>query len=247
VHPERLPAYEKSVLGRGTEAHTLEEADIANASGIIAATGDDIDNLSIIMTALTLNKGLFTVARQDRRQHDELFDSLGADLVARRSLIVARRILSIVTTPLLRPFIDHLVRADESFAQRTAARLEDVLRGRAPRIWVFELKDEIESNLRFVQRRAGHVRLEHILSNSRSEENELLPCVCLMLERGAGRIFLPESDSELQAGDRLLFAGRGQAHREITWTLVDSHSLLRNITGRYLPRGAVWRWLSGRS
>ncbi|MGD9022137.1 MAG: NAD-binding protein, partial [Lysobacterales bacterium] len=246
VHPERLPAYERSVLGRGTEAHTLEEADITNASGIIAATGDDIDNLSIIMTALTLNKGLFTVARQDRRQHDELFDSSGADLVARRSLIVARRILSVVTTPLLRSFIDHLVRADESFAQRTAARLEEVLKNRSPRIWVFELNKEIERNLRFVQRRTRHVRLQHILRNSRSEENELLPCVCLMLERGAGCVFLPEADAELQAGDRLLFAGRGQAHREISWTLMDSHSLLRNITGKYLPRGALWRWLSKR-
>ena len=86
VHPERLPAYEKAVLGRGTEAHTLEAAGIAEAEGIIAATGDDMDNLSILMTARNLNPRLFFVARQDRRQHDELFDSSGADLVARRSL-----------------------------------------------------------------------------------------------------------------------------------------------------------------
>ena len=113
----------------------------------------------------------------------------------------------------------------------------------SPRI---ELKNEIERNLRFVQGRTGHVRLENILRNSRSEENELLPCVCLSLERGAQRIFLPEADTELQVKDRLLFAGRNHAHQQMTWTLMDTHSLMGNITGKHLPRGALWRWLSGR-
>ena len=64
-----------------------------DAVGIIAGTGDDMDNLSIIMTALELNPDLFVVARQENPQNDELFDASGAHLVARRSLIVARRIL----------------------------------------------------------------------------------------------------------------------------------------------------------
>jgi Trk K+ transport system NAD-binding subunit len=143
VHPERLPTYKNAILGRGTEAHTLEAAGIAEAEGIIAATGDDMDNLSILMTARHLNPRLFFIARQDRRQHNELFDSSKADLVARRSLIVARKILSVVSTPLLQSFMQHMIRTDESFAERTAARLKDVLQNRAPNIWVTELRGEI--------------------------------------------------------------------------------------------------------
>ena len=247
VHPDRLPAYKQAVLGRGTEAHTLVAADIANAEGIIAGTGDDIDNLSIIMTARQLNPNIFVIAREERRQHDALFNSSGADLVARRSLIVARKILSVVSTPLMLAFIQHLIRTDERFAERTAARLKDVLKNRAPSIWVFELKGEIARNLRFVRSQAGKVQLEHISRNSRSEENELLPCVCLSLERGAQRLFLPDPDTELQINDRLLFAGRDHARRQITWTLMDSHSLMGNISGKQLPRGALWRWLSKRA
>ena len=244
VHPERLPEYKKALLGRGTEAHTLEAAGIAEAEGIIAATGDDIDNLSIIMTARHLNPDLFFIARQERRQHDELFESSGADLIARRSLIVARRILSVVTTPLLQSFMEHLIRTDEDFAERTAAKLKNVLQNRAPSIWVFELKGEIARNLRFARMKAGRVCLRHITHNSRSEENEELPCVCLSLERGAQRIFLPETDTELQSNDRLLFAGRNHARRQMLWTIRDTHSLMGNISGKHLPRGALWRWLS---
>ena len=244
VHPDRLPAYQSAVLGRGTEAHTLEAAGIAEAEGVVAATGDDIDNLSIIMTARKLNPRLFFIARQDRREHKELFVASEADLIARRSRIVARQVLSFVTTPLLQSFMQHLSRSDESFAEKTAARLKDVLENRAPSIWVIELKGEIARSLRFVRSQTSKVTLEHISRNSRSEENELLPCVCLSLERGAQRIFLPDSKTELQIHDRLLFAGRDNARRKMAWTLMDSHSLFVNASGKHLPRGALWRWLS---
>jgi Trk K+ transport system NAD-binding subunit len=246
VHPDRLPSYKNAILGRGTEVHTLEEAGIADAEGIVAATGDDIDNLSIVMTARHLNPRLFFIARQEQREHNELFKSSGADLIARRSRIVARQALSFVTTPLLQSFMQHLIRSDDSFAERTAARLKDVLENRAPSIWVYELKGEIARNLRFARSQTSKVTLEHIIRNSRSEENEYLPCVCLTLERGAQRIFLPDSNTELQIHDRLLFAGRGEARRQMLWTLKDSHSLLVNASGKHLPRGALWRWLSKR-
>jgi Trk K+ transport system NAD-binding subunit len=245
VHPERLPAYKNGVLGRGTEAHTLEEAGIMDATGIVAGTGDDIDNLSIIMTAKSLNPALFVISRQDEREHNELFDRSGSDLVARRSRIVARQILSIVTTPLLQSFMQHLIRSDQRFAEKAAHKLKAVLKNQAPNIWTYEIKGEIAKNLRFVRTNSSKVTLEHILRNSRSEENELLPCVCLSLERGAQRLFLPENDTELQIHDRLLFAGRGQAQKQMLWTLMDSHSLMNNVSGKHLPRGGLWRRLSG--
>ncbi|MFB3078416.1 MAG: NAD-binding protein, partial [Lysobacterales bacterium] len=139
VHPDRVEKREDAVLGRGTEAHTLMEAGVKEAVGIIAGTGDDVDNLSIIMTARELNPDLFIVVRQENQQNDALFDSFKADLVARRSLIVARRILMVATTPLLPAFLTHLVREDEAFAAKVKNRLEAVLHGHAPNLWTEEL------------------------------------------------------------------------------------------------------------
>lgn len=246
VHPDRLPAFERSVLGRGTEAQTLIEAGIGDAVGIIAATGDDIDNLSIIMTAHELNPKLFIIARQERRQHEELFDASEAHLVARRSMIVARRILTVVTAPLVQPFVQHMARADESFAEQAAKALRKVLKSHAPNLWEIELKGELAEGLRLTLARTSQVRIEHISRSSRSEAHEPLACVCLVLERGARREFLPTPSTPIQEGDRLLFAGRSSARREMLWTLNDSHSLLGNVTGKHLPRGALWRWLSDR-
>ena len=113
-------------------------------------------------------------------------------------------------------------------------------------IWVFEIRGDIARSVRFARKKTSAVKLGHICHNSRSEENEELPCVCLTLERGAQRIFLPGPETELQLNDRLLFAGRDHARRQMNWTLLDAHSLMGNITGKHLPRGALWRWLAER-
>lgn len=241
VHPDRVAARPGSVLGRGTEARTLMEAGVEGAVGIIAGTGDDMDNLSIIMTALELNPELFVVARQENPQNDELFDASGADLVARRSLIVARRILAVATTPLLPVFNEHLVHQDDNFARTVERRLGEVLDGRSPSLWTVRMLGVWSECLRTAVKEGISIRLEHLLRNARTDETERLACVCLLIERGGERIFMPQLNEPLQEGDSLLFAGRGGARREMLFALREPTSLLGLAKGSHIPRGAIMR------
>ena len=243
VHPERLEGFEHAVLGRGTEAHTLEQADIKSASGIIAGTGDDIDNLSIIMTARELNPGIFVVARQEKQPNDELFDACGADLVAKRGLIVARRVLAIATTPLIQAFLEYMVRQDDKFAERVVAQCKAVLHQRAPSLWTVDITGELGIGVKTAVDNGVAVKLKHLDHNSRSEDGERLDCICLVLERGASRTFMPSEEQEILEGDRLLFAGRETARREVLWTLSSPDALLAYATGQHLPSGTVGRWI----
>jgi Trk K+ transport system NAD-binding subunit len=244
VHPERVARYPGAILGRGTERQILLDAKVEDAVGIIAGTGDDVDNLSIVMTARHLNPRLFVVARQESQENDELFDASGADLVARRSVIVARRMLMVATTPLLPIFLEHLLVQDDRFAQRVAARLEATLKGKAQAVWMATLSDELATGLDMAKREGVRIQLAHILRHSRSADREPLPCLCLLLERGAARTYLPDATHDLHVGDRLLFAGRESAKREIAWSLREPHMLIANATGRILPRSALGRWLA---
>ena len=246
VHPDRVDQGNGGILGRGTEAETLLQAGVAEATGIIAGTGDDIDNLSIVMTALQLNPKLFVVARQETQQNDELFDASGAALISRRSMIVARHILAVATTPLLPVFLQHLIIENESFATRVKARLESVLHGLSPNLWMEDLTGRKATSLLTAAKAGTEIRLEHITNDLRQEEPEKLECVCLLLERGASRLFLPGPQQEIHPGDRLLFAGRGSARRHTRWNLTDPNSLINSATGRQHPRGAIMRWLSTR-
>jgi Trk K+ transport system NAD-binding subunit len=244
VHPDRVALRPGSVLGRGTEARTLREAGVEDAVGIIAGTGDDVDNLSIVMTALELNPDLFVVARQENPQNDELFDASRADLVARRSLIVARRILAVATTPLLPVFLDHLINQDESFASAVEKRLKAVLEGISPSLWTLRLENIWAESVRAAGREGADLTLDHLTRNVRTPELEHLPCVCLLLERGSHRLFLPENSQRVQEGDNLLFAGRGTARREMLFALRELTAIVSLATGRHQPRGALMRQLA---
>jgi len=244
VHPDRVDSRPGSVLGRGTEAKTLVLAGVKDAVGIIAGTGDDVDNLSIIMTSLELNPDLFVVARQENPQNDELFDASGAHLVARRSQLVARRILFVATTPLLSVFIDHLINQDEAFAQRVEHHLKKALHGRAPSLWTVNLVGAWSEGLRSAERENVPVLLDHVTKNARTPTAEDLPCLCLLIERGGSRIFLPANNHELHEGDSLLFAGRETARREMLFALREPTALVSLASGRFQPRGAIMRRLA---
>jgi Trk K+ transport system NAD-binding subunit len=244
VHPDRIKNREGAVLGRGTEAHTLIKAGVKEAVGIIACTGDDVDNLSIIMTARELNPDLFIVVRQENQQNDTLFDSFEPELIARRSRIVARRMLTVATTPLLSVFLTHLVHENEAFTARVKKCLEAVLHNKAPDLWTEELTAGHAEAIFIAAKEGVEIRLEHITYNLRMEEPESLDCVCLLLERGALRLFLPGQKQELLPGDRLLFAGRGTARRETIWNLTEPSVLIGFATGRPQARGTLMRWLA---
>jgi Trk K+ transport system NAD-binding subunit len=244
VHPDRVAERPGSVLGRGTEAQTLMQAGVMEAEGIIAGTGDDVDNLSIVMTALELKPDLFVVARQESPRNDKLFDASGAHLIARRSLIVARRILAVSTTPLLPVFNEHMVHQDESFARTVGRRLGEVLGGYSPALWTVHISGACAESMRAARKEGTKIRLEHLLVNARTPTPESLPCVCLLLERDSLRLFLPEPGQELLKGDRLLFAGRGAARREMVFSLTEPTALVSLATGRPQPRGAIMRRLA---
>lgn len=248
VDPERVARYEQAVLGRGTEASTLEEAGIRDAAGIIAGTGDDVDNLSIILTARELNGKLSTIARQEDPKNAQLFQASGTDLVAQPNLIVTRRILALATTPLLKAFLDHLEREDDGFGNRVESLLRRRLGGRAPNVWVTELTGANTRGLEAAREEGVELRLRHLVHNTRTALGEDLRCVCLVLERGKNlRLVLPDEEEILQPGDKLLFAGRGHARREITRALQDPVLLLDFATPEQrIPRTALGRWLTRR-
>jgi len=249
VHPERVAQFDDAVRGRGTEADTLEQARILedDVVGIIASTGDDVDNLSIVMTARELNPDLFVVARQEQQQHEDLFEALDADLVANRSKIVARRMLAVATTPLLQTFLQHLVNAEDQFAERTQARLESCLHDRAPSLWVISLDGDEARGVRAAEEAGIDLHLQHLTHNSRSERGEVLPCVALVLRRGARIFFLPDGGERLLEGDELLFAGRSVARWEMERALQDPVLLMDFATPGSVPRTAIGRWFARRS
>jgi Trk K+ transport system NAD-binding subunit len=230
------------VRGVGTEAEPLAAAGIHAAVGVVAGTDDDVNNLSVVVTARELNPALFTIVRQNLQANRALFDAFDADVTMVSSEQIASECLAIVRTPLLESFLDRARGNDGAWAEALVARLQSVLGERSPAIWSATLNISEAPSIYRLLMQGGHATVADLLRRP-SCRDESLPAAVLLLQRTDAAIELPADDCELQPGDQLLFAGREGAREE-------QQAVLRNeklrdylLTGRDPPSSWLWRRL----
>lgn len=233
------------VQGRGTEAETLEQAEIHRAVGLVAGTDNDANNLSIIMTARSLNPQLFVVARQNHLDNQELFERAGAQVVMHPSTIVAHRIRVRLSLPLLSEFLTYARYQDHAWACELVSRVAALVQDAVPHVWQVEINEQQAPALREAERRGWPVTLECLLRGLRARDRGL-PAIALLLEHQDQRQVLPEPGTRLHKGDQILFCGREEARYRLEWTLHDLHHLRYLATGEDAPEAWVWRWAARR-
>lgn len=230
------------VRGNGTEAVTLEEAGIGRAVALVAGSDSDANNLSIVMTAKALRPDLFTVVRQNQVLNEPLFTAVGADILMHPSLIVAERIRTLLSHPLLTRFLNAARFNDDSEACALVARIVALMDDLVPEVWeVLVDPDQSPALLAGADGVDGPV-LGDLLRDPRERERALRAIV-LMRQRGVELSLLPEPDEPIRAGDLLLFCGQARARRRMLWTQHNQDALHYVMTGSGGPRGPAWDWL----
>lgn len=227
------------VIGLGTEAETLHEAGIGGARGIVAGSDNDVNNLSIAMTAKELNPAIFVVTRQNQAANGPLFDAFEGDFSMVPSRIVAQECIAILTTPLLARFLAALRERDEIWSRQLVSCLQAVCAGVVPEVWGVVIDAEQAPALRKRLQAGAAVRLGDLLRDSRGRE-ENLHLLVLMVEREGSTILLPPDDFEPAVGDSLLLAGRQGVRRHLELTLCNANVLEFVISGRDRPSGWIW-------
>ncbi len=241
--PEKTRAPRDVIVGRGTEAVTLRAAHVEKAVGIVAGTDDDANNLSIIVTARELNPKLFLVARQNERENDAVFEAARLDLVMQRARAISRRILALITVPLLTDFLRLARHQKTDWAQGLIEHLRPVLGGVAPDLWTVSASAEEAPALEEWLRAGNALPLLHLLQHPHDRQ-ERLHCLPLMLQRGREEHLLPPEDFPLQPGDKILFCGRtGEAARQRR-ALHNRIVLHYLVSGERQAEGTVWRWFA---
>jgi voltage-gated potassium channel len=243
MEPERtgLPPG-RLIKGRGTEAVTLEQADIHRAVGIVAGTDNDANNLSIIMTAKELNPELFTVVRENQLMNEELFKAVNADILMHPSLIVAQRIRTLLSAPLLSEFVSQAQKEPDSWSCELLSRIIALVDVRPPTLWEMRVGTTFGLAVEGLVRQGYEPTLNDLLRDPRNRDDQL-PAIVLMHKRGARHRALPDVGERLRMGDQLLLCGRPGARDWLQWTLNNPDVLTYVVTGISLPRGSLWRWV----
>jgi Trk K+ transport system NAD-binding subunit len=242
---DKTGAPEGTIEGRGTEAITLYEAGIEQAVGLIAGTDDDANNLSIIMTALKINEKLFVVARQNLSTNDTLFAAAGIDIIMQTGRLIGRRVVDLITTPLLTDFLRMATDQNESWANVLVSRVVGVL-DKPPESWVMTISRQQTPAIMELLSRGCPTTLGSLLTDPRDITTPL-PCVALYLKHADNNeVLLPGNELQLREGDQLLFCGQSDAETHMLWSARNLHALSYICSGMDSPSGTLWRWLEAR-
>ena len=239
-----LTGCDNCIVGSGTEAKTLLEADITNAVGIVAGTDNDINNLSIVMTAYELNPKLFVVIRKNRRHNDTLFKQFNADITMQPTEIIAHECLAHMIAPLLAQFLTLVRTQSNSWANQLISELVSVVGETVPERWAISVQESSTPAIAELLKRGIPVSL-HNLTQDPGDRSKALNLVPLLLLRDNVPMLVPPIATGLRIGDQILFCGTADAKSGLNISVNNIKALTYVIDGIEVPDSLAWRWFKG--
>lgn len=233
---------ETCVVGSGTEAATLIEAGIHNACGIVAGTDNDINNLSIVMTAKELNPKLFLIARKNKRTSSALFNKFGANITMQPTDIIAHECLAYMLSPLLAEFLSLLQEQDNQWANDLIEHLVNVMGETVPETWAININSQQAEALALYIQSGMVVKLKNLMQDHANRDNDL-SLVPLLLMREGKPMLVPDKETVVLENDQILFCGTEAAKNAITFSLNNSKAFNYIMNGLKVPDSLIWRWL----
>nr|VFJ94189.1 MAG: Trk K+ transport system, NAD-binding component [Candidatus Kentron sp. H]VFJ94882.1 MAG: Trk K+ transport system, NAD-binding component [Candidatus Kentron sp. H]VFK01389.1 MAG: Trk K+ transport system, NAD-binding component [Candidatus Kentron sp. H] len=140
--PEMKRAPEGRIIGH-SNARTLHAAGVENAAGIITATNSDSNNLGILLNARMLNPRIFSIVRQNRHDDEAAFQAASANLVMQSSLVIARKILFVLLSPLIHPFLEYMHDVRIKVLVKTLHRLRGVVGAERLELWMVIIPNQM--------------------------------------------------------------------------------------------------------
>ncbi len=205
--------------GDPTDPALLERAGLDEATALVAGTEVDIDNLTIVLAARAHNKRLFIIARQTQRRNTGVFRAAPANLVMLSAYIIAAEVLRVIRAPQLATFLHQARAEDESWAAALLARMREVVGDHTVESWSIELTAAVAPTI-FSDIQRGMVVTPRDLMKRHDGGTGLVHAVPLLLQSGKQRDLVPDLDTALKIGDRLLFGGRARARQIMRHGLV---------------------------
>ena len=243
--PKQRDAPDGTILGVGTEEETLRQADIEDATGVVAGTPDDADNLSIIITARNIKPDLITVARQNLASNKPVFRAANVNMIMEPVRIIADEIFIQIKTPLMIDFIYLLREKDEEWARELLLRISKIIEDQPLDAWAYTVNQEDCPAIHDSLNNNRLVKLGNLCRDPRKRDDGL-PALPLLLIREDEHFLLPDQSIKLQRGDAILMCGQHHAQVFMNWTTHNHNVLLYIRTGIEAPGGLVWRWFSSR-
>jgi Trk K+ transport system NAD-binding subunit len=218
-----------AVFGDAEDYKVLLEAGVKEAAAIIAATKDDLINLTILATAKKLNRDIYTIGRENTLDDLSIFRSARIDRVYILEQILAEFTYLFIARPLAYRFVRLLHTKDEAWGAEVVDQMHEVL-GENP--IHFELAiDEEHAYALTRELKSGKEITLGTLRRSRENRNETMPIMFLLCKWDEKRReLLPGDDLPLEPGVQLLVAATEESKNDFEYIVNNYYELQYVLT-----------------
>jgi Trk K+ transport system NAD-binding subunit len=216
---------------------SLVEAGIEKASVIIAATRNDMVNLSIIMLSRKYNPDIYTIARENSLSGLSVFEAANIDRNYILEEIIANKTYNFLAMPLANAFIRLISKKDEVWGNNIVNRIIYKM-GRKPHLCEMAITEREAFALTNVLKKEGSIKLK-VLKRSRSNFEKSTALIFLLIKRDEEYILLPEDNFELKIGDEMLIVCSNKSETDLAYILNNYYELHYVMYGKEKLSGVM--------
>ena len=220
-----------AIFGDMQDYQMLVDAGIENAVGVIAATKDDLINLTIISTARKINPNIYTIARENSLEDFGIFKTARVNRVYILERILADFSYTYIAEPLTYRFVRLLHSKSEEWGEALVKRMKEVLGDNPIHFEITINKDEAYALTNELEN-GKKIRLGD-LKRSREDWTKPLPIIFLLLKDKDGNItLLPDDDIIIEPNMRLLIASKEESRIDFEYIVNNYYELHYVTTGK---------------
>lgn len=212
-----------TIYGDEEDMQTLLDLGVQNSACIIAATKNDLLNLTILNTARRLNPEIFTIARENALDDLNIFQASKINKIYIVEKILADVTYNYIARPLADLFIQEARKKDDEWAKIIVNMLNN-LTGMNPMYFEIEINNDNAYALTMRLQKGEQITLAD-LRRSRANRNELLHVVFLLLKRDNEVLLMPNTRMNLKVGDKLLIVSDDESYEDFEYIINNIYEL----------------------
>jgi len=227
--PQKMIETGRFIRANPDDKEVLIEAGIKEASVLVVGTKDDIDNLSVLITAKKLNPDIYIIVRENTMQEISIFQEAHIDWVFMKERILINKTSLALTKPLQNCFLKKVIQENEIWAKSLVKWLRTSI-GANPNLMDLLIDKENSYAIYHELKRGTEIPIETLLHrlSDRKQTNHAIP---LMIKRGDKEILLPQRGTKLKIGDQLLIACNEDSKEEIELIASNIYELHYALSG----------------
>lgn len=231
-----------AIFGDAQDYRELIEAGVKDAVAVIAATKDDLINLTILLTAKKINPKVYTIGRENTLDDITIFKSAKIDRIYILEEIISEHVHRLISMPLAYRFLEEIKKQTDEWGANIAKLLKSKTNYKPELFEVRVVKSEAYALTDYLKN-GGSVNLG-LLARCLSDRNKRAKITFLLVKNRKEEVtLLPDDNYEVKVSDRFLIAATKEAKENFELLINNVNEFYYAITGKELKFG-VYKLIS---